>query len=316
MRETVNKISVVLPTVGRPGFLDQSIESLLQQGMPFNEIVVFDNSRDHNARNGSKFASDDRIRWECSSIQLPAIQSWNAAVSLASYEWVTIFGDDDIADPVFSAELRELLQVADLALIPFRVIDANGSIQRKVRIPKSLLTSDGFRYARMHSQIDMVVPGFGFKKSAFTRVGGFADSGLPKFLFSDDLLWYQLAQLSGHVACGQVYAWNYRVHAGQIGRNFLFRDFSCNIYKYLDQLEKVLPTLAVPIETVFPPAMGRNGYGEELAANRLLILLDQDLGAKRGRLLSSLRCFWSALIAPISNGHKAKVIRRVWASLR
>lgn len=63
--------------------------------------------------------------------------------------------------------------------------------------------------------LGLMIPGAVFKRVFFDTVKGYEDSGLTSFLYSDDLLYFKMATLSGKSL------WKYRVHSGNLKRFFL-----------------------------------------------------------------------------------------------
>lgn len=124
----LKKVSVVIPTIGRIEYLDKAIESLLNQSIPFSEIIIFDNSIEQNIRELSKYKDNENLHWKKSGKQLDPINSWNMAVKTTSFEYVTVFGDDDIAYNEFHSYIQKNLEKSDFVYINYDIMDENDNI--------------------------------------------------------------------------------------------------------------------------------------------------------------------------------------------
>jgi glycosyltransferase involved in cell wall biosynthesis len=263
------KISVVIPTIGRELYLDVAINSLLNQNIPFDEILVFDNSELQNLSETSVFRNDERVTFGKSGLQLKAFQSWNNAVQNSSYEYVCILGDDDIALPNFCESIRESLSNSDVVLARGIVIDEHGKEKEKLKYPDvSSLSSDAFRARRMCSDVSLFVPGIAFKKELFIECGGFLDTQLEGVAYSDELLLYSMSYKARAIGITDAYCWQYRVHNGQIGNIKTIKNIITTSFNYLDIYEKQMASLgASEIEAY--SVFSRNDYFRKVMTYRL-----------------------------------------------
>ncbi|RRJ94498.1 glycosyltransferase [Opitutaceae bacterium TAV4] len=239
------KLTAVIPTIGRLPFLDFSIGSLLAQRIPFDEILIVDNSSDQNLQQLSRWGRMTGVRWERSGGGLPATQNWNLAVRLCSYEYVTIFGDDDIARENFCDELRTGLRNSGMVFCNFDVIDEHGDIVRRGKTLPMQFTAAQFRHARMRGELYTVIPGFAFRQKDFIDIGGFRHLGLPKDLYCDDDLWFRLSERAGSLTVARGTSWCYRIHDGQVGHVFSYRTFLQNIDEFVKLMMEALKELGV-----------------------------------------------------------------------
>lgn len=258
------KISVVIPTIGRLNFLDKAVASLINQNLAFDEILVFDNSKEQNLRSLSAYSEHPQITWTRSQQHVDALTSWNTAVSQCRNEFVTIFGDDDLALTNFHNELQKVLERSDFGLIPFNRIDQNDQSTQQYQGAKGDIDPAKFRHNRIRGKQDMVVPGVIFNKTKFDSMGGFVDVGLPNYLYPDELLWLKLASLEKSVAIGSEPVWLYRVHDSQIGGMTSIEIFSKNIGNYLNMLTKALMNNGVQESEIFPPGLSRQKYLDKI----------------------------------------------------
>ncbi|MDK2062887.1 glycosyltransferase family 2 protein [Aliarcobacter butzleri] len=233
------EVSVVLPTIGRLEYLDLAIESLLNQEVQFDEIIVFDNSVEQNLSKISKFRDNDSIIWRKSGKQLNAIDSWNTAVRLATKDYVTIMGDDDILCSHFNKEVHKYLAYGyKMILLPFSYFDEKGdtlSLLQTSNLFESI-SSELFRKNRVLCKFGLMIPGVVFKKNHFEQVDGFTDTRFPSKMFADELLWFKISFLVKEIGCSNTICWNYRVHKGQTVNVIDADSFIKNSDNYVDLL--------------------------------------------------------------------------------
>ena len=285
----MKKISAVIPTIGRPKYLDKAIASLLHQIVPFDEVVIFDNSKTQNLREFSSFANDSRLRWENSGKYLDALVSWNTAVSLCRNEYVTIFGDDDLAFPTFHKKAQFLLERSDFCVLPFERIDENDKkIKNYMGIFEDLRPSS-FRFLRMKGKLDLVVPGVVFKKDKFKQVGSFTDVGLPNYLFPDDFLWFKLSACEQNVAVSGEVCWQYRVHSERLGALQTLQHFSGRFGKFTDLLISSMKQLELSESEIFPPDFNKQCYIDRCMSEWFGAVVRNQIKSNRFTLMALVR---------------------------
>lgn len=93
------KISVIMPLYNAENYLDQSVNSILNQTYhDFELIIVDDKSTDHSYEIIQNI-SDDRIHLYQNNSNLGIAQARNIALQHANGEYIAIMDDDDIAPP-------------------------------------------------------------------------------------------------------------------------------------------------------------------------------------------------------------------------
>ena len=102
--------SVVIPTHERLALLRDAVGSILKQGGPDWECVVFDNASEEPVRDFVAGLNDPRVRYERSDAFLPVTESWNRAIDLARGDYVTLIGDDDGLAPDFFRRVDSLVE--------------------------------------------------------------------------------------------------------------------------------------------------------------------------------------------------------------
>lgn len=94
-------VSVCIPTLNRPDFLSQAIQSVIDQSFQDWEIIIFDNHSDTAEENRRliKKLDNPKIQYYFSSERLPMAESWNNCLNKSSGAYVKYLMDDDILHP-------------------------------------------------------------------------------------------------------------------------------------------------------------------------------------------------------------------------
>lgn len=204
-------LTVIIPTIGR-SVLDLTIESVLEQSLQPEELLLWDNSGDGSAKKNSKYANDSRIRWEASSERLPIIDSWNRAVDLARCDYVYILGDDDFLLPGFIAEIKtKLKNGAELINLPVQLIDMEGNPLKlkKTYLPERELTAAEYIKGYTDRKIDIFLGSLVFPKEVFYSINRFK-SITSNAIAMDSLFHIEMACKSGKILVLGHPVWKYR----------------------------------------------------------------------------------------------------------
>jgi glycosyltransferase involved in cell wall biosynthesis len=91
------KVSILIPTYNRAGYLPQAIESSLAQNYPDIEVIVSDNaSADETGDIVRKYAGDPRFRYYRNSRNIGMAPNWQKLVcEYATGDWFILISDDD-----------------------------------------------------------------------------------------------------------------------------------------------------------------------------------------------------------------------------
>ena len=94
------KVSVLIPTYNCASFLDESIQSVLDQTFTDFELIVVDNcSTDNSKEVVTKYLTDDRVKYHVNNKNLGAIGNFNKCLSLANGELIKLLCADDKFHP-------------------------------------------------------------------------------------------------------------------------------------------------------------------------------------------------------------------------
>jgi len=324
----MKKITAVLPTIGRIKYLDIAIDSIIHQSKKFDEIIVFDNSKEQNLKELSIFGIYDNIKFIQSGKQLNAINSWNTAVQSATYEYVTIIGDDDILLPNYCENIYKLLEVSDVGILKAYSIDEHGDRKDKLVYPEEkVLTHKEFRASRFFGELSLFVPGVVFKKELFLNIGGFKNTHIDGLAYSDELLLSQLSVLAANISISENYCWNYRIHSEQIAGVKDIATYVDRTMEYLELYEKSLISLDVSKNEFYPQyskqdyidKICRYGillYGTYSGKNKSIVVFLLNLTKyfildKRVSFKSRVKTTLSSIKAFIGSSKLGKVIKRI-----
>lgn len=102
--------SIVIPTYNGAEFIEQCIESALNQTRPADEIIVSDdNSSDDTLKLCEKYT--DRIKlYKKTDGPSGFVNGWNTAISHANSTYISILHQDDILAPTFLEEVENALR--------------------------------------------------------------------------------------------------------------------------------------------------------------------------------------------------------------
>lgn len=104
------KFSILLPTRNRLELLLLAIESVRMQDHVDWEILVSDNASDEDIGAHVRELGDARIHTRRFERVMPVTDNWNAALNLASGEYLIMLGDDDALVPGALSRLQVLIE--------------------------------------------------------------------------------------------------------------------------------------------------------------------------------------------------------------
>lgn len=127
------KVSIVLPNYNYARYLDERIQSLLNQTYKDFELIILDDaSTDNSVEVIQKYISDPRVKTQfyTENSGLP-YKRWNDGADLAQGEYLLFAGADDSCEPMLIEKLVEKLDhhpSVGLALSQSWEIDSDGNI--------------------------------------------------------------------------------------------------------------------------------------------------------------------------------------------
>ncbi len=189
----MTKFSIFLPVRNGWPYVQECVESILQQTYPHFELNVLDNQSSDNTMPWLKSLSDSRVRLYTSSSALSIEDSWARIKGVEKQEFMTLIGHDDILDPGFLAAIKLLIdRHPDAALYQTgsRLINSEGKTIRSCRPVPDCETAAQYLTARFTFQRDIFGTGYVMRSADYNRVGGIPS--FEKLFFADDALWLSL----------------------------------------------------------------------------------------------------------------------------
>jgi glycosyltransferase involved in cell wall biosynthesis len=129
------RLSVGVPAYNQGNFLEETLDSLLDQDVPFYEIVVSNNhSTDATAETISRVQQKypGRIRLVMPPQHLTMAANWNFTASQLSGDWFSLLSSDDLALPNFVRSVRSATALSSNAVLirgGWRNINQKGEVQ-------------------------------------------------------------------------------------------------------------------------------------------------------------------------------------------
>ena len=213
MTETKKKsLAVVIPTTGRKT-LDETLESVLNQSVLPEEIIVFDNSGSNTVKKESKWRYCPDVQWCYSDEKKDIITSWNTAVSQVKADYTYVLGDDDCMLKDFVSTVKKQLQQGyDMLYIPplywlknNQLIDSADSVKIKGKtnfheFAENLLCDEKFP-----ALLGTIV----FSTKVFKKIKGYK-SIITNALAMDHLFHLETAFHSDRIFAVEKSLWKYR----------------------------------------------------------------------------------------------------------
>ena len=214
MNNSAPKVSVIVPNYNHARFLNQRIDTILNQTFQDFELILLDDcSTDHSRSILSSYASDPRVRLEFNEANSGTpFKQWNKGVSLSRGEYIWIAESDDYADPRILERLVSILDAkSQIAYVNCRswCVSETGELTGYVddylasHVDPRRWTADycanGREECRKYFARTNIVANASavvFRRAAYQQVGG-ADENLR--LCGDWKLWAAMA-LTGEVA--------------------------------------------------------------------------------------------------------------------
>lgn len=154
-KEIAMTISIVIPTYNGERFVEQAIQSVLNQTRQPDEIIISDdNSTDNTLEICNRYS--DRLNIFCNP-KGPSgfVNGWNNAISHASCEFISILHQDDILAPAFLEEIEKAYrQYPDVKHLVSNCnyIDGNGdTIRQSTHLSGETRKYSGAEYAEIYT---------------------------------------------------------------------------------------------------------------------------------------------------------------------
>jgi len=196
MEMSPDQITIAITVYNRRDFVEQAIQSALNQTVPVRVVVVEDCGPDPNLQRFIQARFGSRIHYYRNERRRGLFDNWNACMELCRTPWLSILHDDDFLDPGFIATMLELSTAAPGRGLYFGQV--TGIDQDGGRLPAPPFPSrDSWCDVDLVSFADKNVvsfPGQLFRVEHARTLGGFR----PTSLFAGDWeMWFRLSAFFG-----------------------------------------------------------------------------------------------------------------------
>jgi glycosyltransferase involved in cell wall biosynthesis len=200
------RISVGVPAYNQGQYLAEALDSLLNQTVPPDEIVVSDNhSTDETPTVLRRY--EGRVRIIRPPEHLPMTAHWNYVVQNLRGDWFTFLSSDDVAEPHFIEHLSRAARSDTNAVLVrggWDTISLSGRRTGRCRLwSTSSVTGPPRNFVEQLQAQKVNIAAFLCRRSAWAEVGGFPSS---LRLFGDWGLWLRLCTLGSIVSIHRVVA--------------------------------------------------------------------------------------------------------------
>ncbi len=235
-------VTIAIPTLRRPAYLAQAIQSALAQDYTNLEVLVSDNGSGDETGEVVGGFSDARLRFRQNRETADAAIHWNQCLNEARGQYFVLLSDDDSVTSNFVSALVRCFESHPSATVGFsscEVIDETGRVVRQLPVASWELY-DGTQFvldwvwARFPCPPMTAVSMF-FRTEAARRAGGFLIT--PRGLHGDNALLIRLA-LEGDIVFAQDATLRYRVYNSSWGLSAPYKDLarsSAILLRYLDK---------------------------------------------------------------------------------
>jgi glycosyltransferase involved in cell wall biosynthesis len=312
-------VDVGIPTAGRPDYVREAVESVLNQSLQGWRLVIQEDGPGGGDVQAAvaEYLSDPRVDYRATGEHVGAARNMSKLVQLGSAPYVGLLHDDDLWGPEFLERRVEFLHAHPACGFVFSGhldIDAGGHLRGRSRLalPEGEHGSEVFVPIVLREDI-VDTPTVLVRRSAYESVGAWFDEGIPHLY--DWEIWIRLGLASN---AGFLATWDasYRWHGAQSSAE------RHRAWEYLEVFENGCRLVAERApELSLPPREQtrlRAGYRlsmalDELAAGRRRPALRNGLAALRLRPLAVLDRRTPAVLAGLVLGRGA---RRAMAALR
>jgi glycosyltransferase involved in cell wall biosynthesis len=132
-------VTVAIPTLRRPGYLMETLTTVLEQSYANLQIIVSNDASGDETTEIMRSVNDPRILFlENTGGQIGMIANWNRCVAAAKGKYFVLVGDDDRVGPQFVEAMVEVFEGRDDVMVgvcPQEVIDAGGKVVRRLAWP-------------------------------------------------------------------------------------------------------------------------------------------------------------------------------------
>lgn len=215
------KVSVIVPNYNHAPYLEQRIESILNQSYQDFELILLDDcSTDNSIEVLSKYATHPKVSHYIVNQKNSGstFKQWDKGINLAAGDWIWIAESDDWADISLLQTIIEALLSDEKLVIgyvqSYFVVEKN-DIKYVSSQNKIVTIENGFDFIKSHLLHGNAIFNASmalFKKSAYSNIKG----DFKNFKFCGDwLFWAQIAEQGDVFISGKILNY-FRNHAGDV----------------------------------------------------------------------------------------------------
>ena len=128
------KVSVLIPTYNSAAFLDDAIQSVLNQSFTDFELIIVDNcSTDNSKEVISKYTSDSRVRFYVNEKNIGSNGNFNRCFSLASGDYIKCLCSDDIFHLSLLEKFVAIMEAHPSVSLVSSFFEEFGSVTKTIR---------------------------------------------------------------------------------------------------------------------------------------------------------------------------------------
>lgn len=216
-------VSVIIPCYNYGRFLQDAVDSVLQQTFQdFEIIVVDDHSTDNTPDEAAKFTSNERIKYVRQPHNVGQSQNRNTGINLAQGEFITFLDADDAYEKDMLEKLLLVLEDHRFGVSYCLSAIYDAQLQNVLSYPSLDRVKTGNVVKDLY--IGNFIPGMTLmtRLNLVKKIGGFHDE---KQSFGLGVDWWFLLQLATQVEFQGIpeYLCKYRHHSTQMSNNVIKR---------------------------------------------------------------------------------------------
>ncbi len=212
-------VTIGIPTFNRAdGYLQQALESAVNQTYPNIEIIVSDNCSTDQTEALVKSFSSPRIKYHKHTKNIGAINNFNYCLEQAEGRYFLLLHDDDMIDPdLIDSCIKALGNQIETGVIitGTRLVDSNGKVVSETPNRLQHCSTTDFFQGWFSSQVALYMCSTLYNTKRLKELGGFKSK---TNLFLDVVATAKLAGLYGRIDVHDVKA-SFRRHENNMGGN-------------------------------------------------------------------------------------------------
>lgn len=236
-------VTIFIVTYNRAYYLNDCIESILNQTYREFNLIILDNASTDNTIDVVNKFKDERIRYIKHPENIGGISNINYAMQICETKYYIIFHDDDIMEPnLIEKELEEMEKHEEYAIVSSlaSTINSNGdaiktkSVFNEKDCKKTSYQNNEYLLRFLTEGADIYCPSVMYRNSFFKENNLFFRNNVGPA--ADQYLWFDVENLGGVICCINKTLMKYRLHEFQ-DSNLNSLTMSVDLYRVLNNSE-------------------------------------------------------------------------------